>query len=534
MLRKLISMKRNGGARFMAIASGFFLSAAELAAFISPQAAMAETRRELDEYTMYVEEDTVGLNFASDFMSTTDTNLTYSTLSKNKKTELTVNVDTNHPNYRVDVPIRLSGLVKKGNTATLQSIFLDTKPGSDIPENDWSIGLTPSDVAAGYSRANYSQEFTALDNGGTFDCCFQITNMGVKKSDTSSICPVIYLSYKDDANDKWSYTYCPIQLTFKRGEKGGTVSVTVESGDGGKASADSDKAEKGDKVTIEATPNDGFKFDSYAVKSGDITIEDPSSAKTTFTVNGTGSDIKIKAIFIKDTAPRIKTKSLPKATLSENYAAKIETENINDAEFTSDDLPVWLSLGRNTGELSGTPRETGKYRFTVKVSGKGVNGDAVDLSQTYSLKVKEPSKHEDSDDDDDHHDSHEPASWEKNPNEKQALVMTASGMGTGVTVGRQEQGEIAKAIFKGATPAGWQEGFSFNMLVNGKADYSLKSGTFTLIIPSEYQKTGRQYAILAMGKNGQVFLLGDTDQNPSTITVNVNFEGYAMELIYKD
>ena len=122
MLRKLISMKRNGGARFMAIATGFFLSAAELAAFISPQAAMAETRRELDEYTMYVAEDTVGLNFASDFMSTTDTNLTYSTLSKNKKTELTVNVDTNHPNYRVDVPIRLSGLVKKGNTATLQSI----------------------------------------------------------------------------------------------------------------------------------------------------------------------------------------------------------------------------------------------------------------------------------------------------------------------------------------------------------------------------------------------------------------------------
>ena len=93
---------------------------------------------------------------------------------------------------------------------------------------------------------------------------------------------------------------------------------------------------------------------------------------------------------------------------------------------------------------------------------------------------------------------------------------------------------IAKALFKASTPVGWNETFSFNMMVNGKADYSLKSGTFTLQIPAEYLKAGRQFAILAMGKNGQVFTLPDTDTNPATITVNVNFDGYAMDLIYKD
>lgn len=452
MLRKLISMKRNGGARFMAIATGFFLSAAELAAFISPQAAMAETRRERDEYTMYVAEDTLDLNISSDFMDLqgNDRNLSFSTLRDNAKKKYTIVVNTDHPNYEVRVPIRLSGYVK--TAANLQSISLYYQIGSELSDSYWVPGVSPAQDY--YRGGKYQAEFDKLDIGQASECSYLIENKGVKKCDTSSICPVIYLGYQDTYG-KYNYTYCPIEVEFKRESK-------------------------------------------------------------------------------DDKSPKINTTSLPKATLSENYVAKIETENITNPEFTSDDLPGWLSLGKNTGELSGTPRKAANYRFTVKVSGKNAKGEAVDLSQPYTLKVKEPSKHEDSNDDDDHHDSHEPASWEKNPNEKQALVMTASGMGTGVTVGRQEQGEIAKAIFKGATPAGWQEGFSFNMLVNGKADYSLKSGTFTLIIPSEYQKTGRQYAILAMGKNGQVFLLGDTDQNPSTITVNVNFEGYAMELIYKD
>ena len=63
---------------------------------------------------------------------------------------------------------------------------------------------------------------------------------------------------------------------------------------------------------------------------------------------------------------------------------------------------------------------------------------------------------------------------------------------------------------------------------------SLKNGTLKLYIPTEYQKAGRQFAIIAMDKNGKTYLLTDTDTDPGTVTVNVSFEGYAMELIYKD
>ena len=67
-----------------------------------------------------------------------------------------------------------------------------------------------------------------------------------------------------------------------------------------------------------------------------------------------------------------------------------------------------------------------------------------------------------------------------------------------------------------------------------KPDFTLKSGTFTLLIPSQYQKAGRQFALVALDKTGKAYLLPDTDTNPNTITVAVNLEGYAFELIYKD
>lgn len=145
----------------------------------------------------------------------------------------------------------------------------------------------------------------------------------------------------------------------------------------------------------------------------------------------------------------------------------------------------------------------------------------------------------DHDSDDDDHEEHKPASWELNPNEKQQLSIVWKGTGTGVSAGYQEQGDIAKGVIKKAVPVGYKEAFSFDLLVNGKTDTSLKSGTMTLTIPAEYLKAtvsagqiGRQYAIIALDRYGKTYFLTDTDANPNTVTVNVNFEGFAMELIY--
>lgn len=148
----------------------------------------------------------------------------------------------------------------------------------------------------------------------------------------------------------------------------------------------------------------------------------------------------------------------------------------------------------------------------------------------YTFEVSSSSSSDKKDDDDD--EDHEPPSWVKNPNQKPALVMSAPAIGGGATLGWQEQGDLGKLVFSMARPAGWSEAFSFNMLKGGKPDYSLKSGTMQLYIPHEYLKTGRIYAIIGIDKNGNAVVFNDVDTNPLTITVNLNIEGYAFDLIY--
>ena len=59
-------------------------------------------------------------------------------------------------------------------------------------------------------------------------------------------------------------------------------------------------------------------------------------------------------------------------------------------------------------------------------------------------------------------------------------------------------------------------------------------GALSMFINPEWQKEGRQYAMLSLDRYGNVTFLADTDTDPLRCTVNVNFEGYAMALLYKD
>ncbi len=142
---------------------------------------------------------------------------------------------------------------------------------------------------------------------------------------------------------------------------------------------------------------------------------------------------------------------------------------------------------------------------------------------------------DDHEDDDEDEDDHTPASWILNPNEKQQLSIIFTGTPEGTCAGYQEQGAAAKAVFAAATPRGWSEAFEFNLLnKNRQPEMTLKKGTLTLTIPSEYRKAGRQFALIALTKGGQTILLPDTDTNPNTVTATINVEGYAFALIYKD
>ncbi len=104
----------------------------------------------------------------------------------------------------------------------------------------------------------------------------------------------------------------------------------------------------------------------------------------------------------------------------------------------------------------------------------------------------------------------------------------------GVAMGKTKQGVAAQAVFNAIRQAGWQESFTFNMAINGKVDYTLKNGVLTIIIPKEYRKAGRTFAIMALDKNGKAWAFADTDTNPATLTVKIYVEGYAFALIYKD
>lgn len=135
--------------------------------------------------------------------------------------------------------------------------------------------------------------------------------------------------------------------------------------------------------------------------------------------------------------------------------------------------------------------------------------------------------------DDDYEDSPAPAPLPVNPN----AVIGMSFVGTPIgnfKIGPQVQGAAAQFAFRVNTPAGWKEAFSFNMTVNDKADYSLKKGILSFRIPSQYLKAGRKFAVLGIDKNGIVKLFADADLKADTITINLDIEGYAFDLIYFD
>ena len=220
---------------------------------------------------------------------------------------------------------------------------------------------------------------------------------------------------------------------------------------------------------------------------------------------------------------------------------RINGEVAGNITGTSQDLNLEVLI---PGELYSPDRIFYILRFhegSVSEVGSG-RGHSVPIKtdgfSTYAIAYKEVS--EEPHDDEKHEDKkhkekdHTPPSWVLNPNEKQALGITYTGLAPGTTAGYQEQGEAAKALLTAATPKGCIKAFSFNLLNGGVPDQTLKLGTLTMFIHPEWQKAGRQYAMLSLDKYGNVAFLPDIDTDPIRCTVNLNFEGYALDVLYKD
>ena len=215
-------------------------------------------------------------------------------------------------------------------------------------------------------------------------------------------------------------------------------------------------------------------------------------------------------------------------------------DKLGDIIKTSGEVELEVSVPEKLRKADRTFYVFKNHEGDISEVGHG-QGDSVPIStdsfSTYAIAYtdKKTVDSDDNDDNDDDHEEHKPASWELNPNEKRQLVISCKGLADGTCAGYQEQGEVAKAVIKAAIPAGWTEVFEFNLLnKNRQPEVSLKKGTLTLFIPTEYQKAGRQFAIIALEKGGRTIVLYDTDTNPRTVTVELNHTGYAFSLIYKD
>ena len=72
------------------------------------------------------------------------------------------------------------------------------------------------------------------------------------------------------------------------------------------------------------------------------------------------------------------------------------------------------------------------------------------------------------------------------------------------------------------------------MTVNGVSDNSLKDGILKIHIPGACQKAGRQFAVLAIDKNGRIHVYQDADPQANVFSAKLDVEGYAFDLIYFD
>jgi len=101
-------------------------------------------------------------------------------------------------------------------------------------------------------------------------------------------------------------------------------------------------------------------------------------------------------------------------------------------------------------------------------------------------------------------------------------------------LGWEIQGKACMAAFNVALPAGYKIFNTLSMSYDGKNSYDRKLGSLLIYIPPYMQKTGREFAIMCINKDGEVFVYNNTSESAGTFTADIDFEGYAMCLIYKD
>ncbi len=321
-----------------------------------------------------------------------------------------------------------------------------------------------------------------------------------------------------------------------------TVAVNADPAKGGTVNASKKSGRTGDEITITASENDGYKFKNWEVTEGGVTLQNAQSRHTTFAIKN--ANVAVTAHF-EERKP----------------GTAYEVLAFGDGHGNAEASPLSGASGTKV-TIKATPDEGYKFKEWKVIAGGVDLANSKDAQTTFNIKnadvevkalfeKKDKKKDDDNDDnndddndddddkgdkdDKDHKDDdHEPSNAQSsvNPDAVGGYFIVNGQPLPGVLMAKMKQGPAAQAVFKASCPTGWSEAFTFNIAVNGKLDYTLKSGTLTIIIPGELVKAGRQFALIGLDKNGKAVTFRDIDTDPNTLTAIINIEAYAFDLIY--
>jgi len=162
--------------------------------------------------------------------------------------------------------------------------------------------------------------------------------------------------------------------------------LTIEATEGGKVSPQSGNYPAGSKITLTATPDAGYAFDSWIASSG--TIENPLGATTVYTVPE--GNAKITASFVKLVAPPSEftltvTVTNPAGGTVNIKGGKYSAGEKIDLLCTVTNTKDWLFMGWSAGAGSFSNYTTASTQFTMPM--QDVEVKAIIGSTTNTLTV---------------------------------------------------------------------------------------------------------------------------------------------------
>ena len=296
----------------------------------------------------------------------------------------------------------------------------------------------------------------------------------------------------------------------------------------GTASASPTSGATNTQVTITATPDNNYRFKQWQLISGGVELSSTTTNPATFQIRT--ANVEVKAHFER-TYDLIYDSNGGSGNMNSVKVAIGDSYRFPNCTFTppaNKTFNYWEMIGAD-----------GRYQpddVIDPIANNVLVGETITVKAVWKDAQSNPKKDDGDNNDSDHSGwSSKSSPQPLNPNALISTSFTMSGFGNGnVKIGPQIQGTLGRLAFLMHMPAGFREAFSFNMTVNDKTDYTLKKGTLSFKIPPQHLKEGRTFRILGIDKNGNVKEFPDTDKQADTITVNLDIEGYAFDLIYKD